>query len=89
MTVSVVRAQGVAWAVLAGRCLGVVRRLPCLKFRSCVAMTLQDYSFGLAAEVDAEAKEKDHASEVGFGFGDGCDFGACLLRVGSDCGQRW
>jgi hypothetical protein len=52
-------------------------------------MTVQDYSFGLAAEVDAEAKEKDHASEVGFGFGDGYDFGACPRRVGSDCGLHW
>jgi hypothetical protein len=30
MTVSVVHAQGVAWAVLAGWCLRVIPRLPCL-----------------------------------------------------------
>jgi hypothetical protein len=30
MTVSVVHAQGVAWAVLAGWCLRVTPRLPCL-----------------------------------------------------------
>ena len=29
--------------------------------------------FGLAAEVNANAEEEDHAGEVGFGFRDGYD----------------
>jgi hypothetical protein len=33
-------------------------------------MNLQGFSFGSAAEVDAEAKEKHHAGEVGFGLGE-------------------
>jgi hypothetical protein len=32
--------------------------------------------FGLAAEVDDATEEEDHDGEVGFGFGDGYDFGA-------------
>ena len=40
MTVSVVHAQGVAWAVLAGRCLAVIPHLPCLIFGPCWKMAL-------------------------------------------------
>ena len=40
MTVSVVQAAGVAWAVLAGRCLAVIPNLPCLIFGPCRRMAL-------------------------------------------------
>ena len=40
MTVSVVQAQGVVWDVLAGRCLAVIPRLPCLIFGPCRRLTL-------------------------------------------------
>ena len=43
------------------------------KFGPCGTMALP--VFGLAAEVDAEAKEEDHACDVGVGFGDCYDFG--------------
>jgi hypothetical protein len=33
-------------------------------------------AFGSAEEVNRAAKKEDHSSEVGFGFGDGYDFGA-------------
>jgi hypothetical protein len=44
-------------------------------------MTLQGFSFGSAAEIDAEAKEKDHSGEVGFGLGDGDDVVAAQAGV--------
>jgi hypothetical protein len=40
MTVSGVQAAGVAWAVLAGRCLAVIPNLPCLIFGPCRRMAL-------------------------------------------------
>ena len=40
-------------------------------------MTLRGFSFGSAAEVlDDDAREEGDGVEVGFGFGDGYDFGA-------------
>ena len=44
------------------------------KFGPCGTMALP--VLGSAEEVNGAAEEEDHAGEVGFGFGDGYDFGA-------------
>jgi len=79
----------------------VTPSLPCLKFGSSRRLTLQGLPFRLAEEgeageealamageaelVDGEAEEEDHAGDVGFGFGDGYDFGASSKAGFNEC----